>query len=75
MDWTKADVSFRPKSSYQKEDCINRSAEHDCPNPSTLEAVVGTASVRSCTEEKCKDRASELALMWANAPQSAGETM
>ena len=55
------EVVFQPKSSWQKDDCINRSAEHDCPNESTIEAVFGNAIVRCCEDEKCKARATELA--------------
>lgn len=54
-------VVFRPKSLWQKNDCINRSAEYDCPNESTIEAVFGDAIVRCCEDEKCKARAAELA--------------
>ena len=58
-------VTFRPKSSFQKDDCINRSADYNCPNDSTLEACCAgkrsSAQVRCCTDEKCKKRAAELA--------------
>ncbi|VVB73270.1 Uncharacterised protein [uncultured archaeon] len=60
-------VKFRPKSPDQKDDCINRSAEYDCPNPSTLEAVRtmdthNCARIRCCADERCMRRAAELAL-------------
>ena len=55
------EVIFRPKTSWQKDDCINRSAEYDCPNKSTLEAVCGKAMIRCCEDEKCKTRAAEIA--------------
>lgn len=58
---SKKKVTFRAKSSWQKDDCINRSAEHDCQNESTLEAVCGIASIRCCAEKKCKERAADLA--------------
>jgi hypothetical protein len=56
-------IKFRPKSSWQREDCINRSAEYQCPNRSTLEAVTqgSTSGVRCCEDAKCKKRAIELA--------------
>lgn len=54
-------VTFRPKSGWQKEDCINNSAEHTCPNESTLEAVCGDAIVRCCTNKDCMARVAELA--------------
>ena len=59
-------VQFRPKSSYQKSDCINNSSEHKCARPSTLEAYLQnghtSASIRCCTDEACKKRAADLAL-------------
>ncbi len=62
-----ADVTFHPKSNWQKSDCINRSADFDCPNESTIEARLGTESitsaVRCCEEEACKKRAAALALL------------
>ena len=58
-------VIFRPKSSWQKDDCINRSQEYDCPNESTLEAVCGVATIRCCGEKKCMDKAVKMAkLLW-----------
>lgn len=56
-------VIFREKSSWQKEDCINQSPEYACPNESTLEAVYGNATVRCCSNEKCKERAAEMAML------------
>ena len=57
-----SEVTFRPKPSGQKNDCINRNAEYDCPNESTLVAVCGTAIIRCCTDEKCKKVATEMAV-------------
>lgn len=54
-------IIFQPKSSWQKDDCINRTAEYDCQNKSTLEAVFGKAAIRCCEDERCKARASEIA--------------
>ncbi len=66
MDLTEAEkkrseVFFQPKSPYQKEDCINRNSSYNCLNDSTLEAVCGSATVRCCEEERCKERAAQLA--------------
>lgn len=55
------DVHFQPKSSWQKDDCINNSATHACSNPAKLEAVSKTAIVRCCIEEDCKKRAAAIA--------------
>ena len=55
------EVTFRPKSSWQKNGCINNSAEHHCSNESTLEAVCGLAQIRCCEDEECKKRAADLA--------------
>ncbi len=60
----KKEVIFRSKSSWQKDDCINRSADYNCPNPSALEAVCGDSIVRCCEDEKCKKRAAELAKLY-----------
>lgn len=61
------EVVFGVKSRYQKDDCINRSADYMCPNPSTLEAccTLGkfSAAVRCCENDACKKRAAELALI------------
>jgi len=60
------EVTFQPKSDYQKENCINYSAEYTCPNKSTLEAVcsegIKSSAVRCCANEDCKARAAEIAL-------------
>ncbi|KKQ43651.1 MAG: hypothetical protein US63_C0048G0010 [Candidatus Moranbacteria bacterium GW2011_GWC2_37_8] len=61
------DVTFRPKSSWQKPDCINNSAEHQCHNESTLEAVLGNSLVRCCDDEVCKARAAEIARLTETA--------
>jgi len=59
------EIVFRSLSSWQKPDCINRSAEYDCPNAATQEAACHrgrvVAGVRCCAEQKCMDRAAELA--------------
>lgn len=60
-------VTFRPKSDWQKLDCINRSANYVCPNPSTLEAVTDNSIVRCCKEEVCKKRAAEWAVVGEEA--------
>lgn len=60
-------VTFRPKSSFQKGGCINRSAEYDCPNKSTQEAVCGSSMVRCCGEKKCMEAAAEMARATATA--------
>lgn len=61
-------VTFRKKSSYQKDDCIS------CNKRSTLEAVIPkglpeglTVNVRCCTELRCKRRAARLAREGAKA--------
>ena len=63
-------VTFEPKVG-PKPDCINKNAEYQCPNESTLEAVYkkpgghpnwGPARVRCCTDQKCKERAAEFAI-------------
>lgn len=67
----KKKVIFRPKSSWQKDNCINRSADYICPNESTLEAVCGkgntVARIRCCDDERCKARAAELARLFFNS--------
>jgi hypothetical protein len=54
-------VTFRAKSSWQKDDCIS------CTSESTLEAICGIASVRCCESERCKKRAADLARQLARA--------
>ena len=60
-------VTFQEKSFWQKDDCINRSAEHDCPNPAILEAFVrfpgGESRVRCCADPQCKEVAKKLAIL------------
>jgi hypothetical protein len=55
---SKVEITFQPKAAHQKADCINRSSEYNCPNPSTLEAFGGrgnsTVGIRCCTDEHCK---------------------
>ena len=46
-----SEVIFRPKSSYQKDDCLF------CSRESTLEAVYGDVLIRCCDSEECKRRA------------------
>lgn len=55
------DVIFRPKSTWQKDDCINQHADYNCPNESTLEAVYKNALIRCCGAPKCMARAAEIA--------------
>ena len=54
-------VVFYPKSSWQKDGCINQSKEFKCRRKSTLEAVVGSAAIRCCDRSACKRRAANLA--------------
>lgn len=58
-------VTFRPKSSFQKDDCINQSKEFKCHRESILEAVarVGNhvAQIRCCDTPKCKHQAASMA--------------
>lgn len=58
-------VRFRIKYFEPKDDCIN------CPNSPTLEAIVVGSThlvpVPCCTDEPCKRRAAELALLGAKA--------
>jgi len=58
-------VTFLPKSLGQKDDCINRNADYECPNESTLEAVCASgnvsAQIRCCEDEACKAVAAEFA--------------
>lgn len=61
-------IAFHPKSRLQKDDCINRFLEYDCPNPSTLQADVveglsgaWSVSIRCCTDDRCKERAVDIA--------------
>jgi len=58
-------VVFVPKNPRQKSDCINRSAEYQCPNLSSLEAVYGNAQIRCCHERSCKARAAQMAILAA----------
>ena len=60
------DVVFRPKSNFQKDDCINQSASYACPNPSVQEAVFGHSNVRCCNDPKCMKRAAEVAKATGN---------
>lgn len=50
-----AEVKFRPKSSWQKDNCLF------CQRKATLEAVYGDALIRCCADERCKQHAAELA--------------
>jgi hypothetical protein len=63
---TKQKVIFRPKSEYQKDNCINRSTDYCCPNESVLEAVYqnsrnSNSAIRCCEDEKCMKKAAEIA--------------
>ena len=61
------EVVFEEKSAWQRNDCINRGAEYDCQNQSTLQAVFTirncTRRIRCCTNEKCRERAAEMACL------------
>lgn len=58
-------IVFRPLSPWQKDDCINRSAEYDCPNEATQEAFLGNDyvfnAVRCCSDTRCMQRAAQRA--------------
>jgi len=56
-------VEFGPKSAWQKDDCINRSVDYNCPNQSVLEATYGSAMIRCCKEKRCMQKAAKKALM------------
>lgn len=62
-DESSPEVTFIPKSPWQKEDCINQNGENPCPNESTIEAVCGNVRVRCCTNDSCKEKAKMIALM------------
>lgn len=61
------EVTLRPLSDWQKRDCINRSADYDCPDPAIWEAVCldvppgVTSAVRCCGNGACQERAQVLA--------------
>jgi len=65
------EIEFRRLSSWQRRDCINRSADHDCQNSAIIEAVASrdhlTACVRCCEEKTCMERATELAMVSVGA--------
>ena len=57
-------VRFVEKSAWQPDDCISRSADYQCPNKVTLEAVYGgrvNMRVRCCKDKRCKTYAAKLA--------------
>lgn len=59
-------ITFQPKSSWQRRDCINRNAKYSCPNDSVLEAVCKNSCghvvrIRCCRNEECKRAAALLA--------------
>lgn len=59
-------ITFHPKSSWQKKNCINHDAEYSCSNNSVLEAVYKNkfghiVRVRCCRNEECKRSAALLA--------------
>ena len=51
------EVQFGEKSDFQKGDCINE----QCQDQSTMEAFLGTASIRTCTREICRNLAAQIA--------------
>ena len=53
---TKKKVTFRPKSEWQKDECLF------CSKPAVVEAVSGHAFIRSCNDASCKDQAEAVAL-------------
>lgn len=56
-------VTFRPKSVWQKDGCINKSV---CKNEATLEAVpkdAAVSAVRCCSDEVCKEKAAKMAIV------------
>ena len=63
-------VTYGPLSEWQKTDCINRSAEYDCPFFATLEAQLDahgvSVRVRCCEDTDCMERAAELVLVQYN---------
>lgn len=67
MSKTEGEVEFRPRTAYSglKTDCINRSADYDCPNAATQEAVYGRAHIRCCNDPKCMERAATIAKIQA----------
>ena len=71
MALTLEQVKFVPKAPFLPNDCINNSADHACENPAVLMAVIQSdnfsATIRCCTEDACKRRAAELAVLSANA--------
>lgn len=64
------DVQFERKSSWQKADCVNNNADWVCKRPSTREAVYGTARIRCCTDDKCQERAAQLAKQAGALPRA-----
>ena len=61
-------VTFEKKSDWQKDDCINRNRDYQCPNQAVLEAVCKKgnghiARVRCCTDKRCKKVAALLAAL------------
>lgn len=61
------EVVLRPKSEWQKPNCIRGLTTEGCQNPSTQEACIGSAdgmrvaAVRCCTNPGCARFAKELA--------------
>lgn len=58
------EVTFGPLPEWQKRDCINQSASHECLNEAVQEAVVGSGNVRAgircCSDTACMARAAEM---------------
>jgi|AntAceMinimDraft_18_1070375.scaffolds.fasta_scaffold1052144_1 hypothetical protein len=54
-------VIFRKKSDWQKKDCFAN--QEGCKGEATLEAVCGNSLIRCCKNEKCKNRATEIAIL------------
>ncbi len=50
-----SEVIFRPKSSWQKDNCLF------CSREAMLEAVYGVSLIRCCDGEGCKQHAAKLA--------------
>lgn len=57
---TTEEVALRPKSAWQKDDCINAQGL-GCCGESTQEAVCGNAMIRCCTNPACVEYAKKLA--------------
>lgn len=60
------EVRFQPRTIYSgpKTNCINVSADYQCPNKSTQEAVSGNAHIRCCDDPRCMERAAKIARLY-----------